>query len=198
MGVITRSIGQDDPVAPHVRIVPATAPFLMCSDGSAERCRRPACAAARQNPPLMHAAALIATVRANGAADNLSLILLDVPAVLPHRRQRSQRTVTPEAERSTAASGIAFARRPTEGICERRLRQRSVAAAGAWWGLARALCSGRPADDARRNGGGGRRPRDGRPGTTRDAAQGHRRATRHRMASRYGRTPPGTRVVHHA
>ncbi|MFN8033509.1 MAG: protein phosphatase 2C domain-containing protein [Mycobacterium sp.] len=85
MGVITQSIGQDDPVAPHVHLVPRDgASFLMCSDGvSGEVSPASLRAAALEPTASACAAALIATVRANGAADNLSLILLDVPAVLP-------------------------------------------------------------------------------------------------------------------
>ncbi|EHB48667.1 protein serine/threonine phosphatase [Mycolicibacterium rhodesiae JS60] len=85
MGVITQSIGQNDPVAPHVQTVPRDgASFLMCSDGVSGE-MSPASLRAAALEPTAHAcaASLIATVRANGAADNLSLILLDVPAVLP-------------------------------------------------------------------------------------------------------------------
>jgi PPM family protein phosphatase len=90
-GVITQSIGQDDPVAPHVQSIPRDgASFLLCSDGISGE-MSPASLRAAALEPTTHAcaASLIATVRANGAADNLSLILLEVPAVQPAPQDES-------------------------------------------------------------------------------------------------------------
>lgn len=85
IGIITQSIGQEEPVVPHLQTLARDgASFLVCSDGiSGEISPASLRAAALEPTARACASSLIATVRANGAADNLSLILLDIPAVLP-------------------------------------------------------------------------------------------------------------------
>lgn len=82
-GVITRSLGQRGPFEPHVAVQPRDgSTYLICSDGihgtvSAAGLR----AGALKPDPVEFAQSIIASARDNGAADNLSLILVSIPAV---------------------------------------------------------------------------------------------------------------------
>jgi serine/threonine protein phosphatase PrpC len=79
--IITQSLGQFPPVEPHVTVLPLQAgTYLMCSDGvsgvmSPENLR----AAVRQSDLDELSAEIIATTRENGAHDNFSFIIVEIP-----------------------------------------------------------------------------------------------------------------------
>jgi PPM family protein phosphatase len=79
--VITQSLGQFPPVQPHVKVLPLqAATFLMCSDGVSGVMTPEELEAAVGRPDLEDCVAdIVATTRANGAHDNFSFIIVEVP-----------------------------------------------------------------------------------------------------------------------
>ncbi len=80
--VITQSMGQAKPVRPHLLHLPLVeGVHLMCSDGVSGMMTDDEFEAAVQAPDLGQCAAnIIETVRANGADDNFSFVIVDVEA----------------------------------------------------------------------------------------------------------------------
>lgn len=79
--VITQSLGQAPPVAPHVTVLPLQAgTYLMCSDGVSGVMTPEELSAAVRQPDLSDwAADVIGTTRENGAHDNFSFIIVEIP-----------------------------------------------------------------------------------------------------------------------
>ena len=79
--IITQSLGQAIPVVPHVAVLPLEpGTYLMCSDGVSGVMTPEELSAAVQRTDVGDCAAdIIATTRANGATDNFSFIIVDVP-----------------------------------------------------------------------------------------------------------------------
>lgn len=79
--IITQSLGQVAPVQPHVAVLPLEAgTYLMCSDGVSGVMTPAEFEAAVRRPDLDACAAdIIATTRQNGAHDNFSFIIVDIP-----------------------------------------------------------------------------------------------------------------------
>lgn len=80
-GVITQSLGQHQPIEPHITVLPRDgAAYLICSDGIYGMMSASALRAAALKPdPAEFAEAMIESVRANGAKDNLSFVLVSAP-----------------------------------------------------------------------------------------------------------------------
>lgn len=107
--VVTSSLGQSEPLAPHVKLFPRDGvSWLICSDGvsgslSAANLR----AAAQDADPRQCAMSIIDTIRVNGASDNFSLILLTVPIASRTVRQPDPWSARPDPiaeHRDTSAS----------------------------------------------------------------------------------------------
>lgn len=83
--VITASLGQADPVSPHLESFPRDgASYLVCSDGvSGSMSAAGLRAAALQLDPREFAASIIESTRANGADDNFSFLIIDIAPVEP-------------------------------------------------------------------------------------------------------------------
>jgi protein phosphatase len=81
--IITQSMGQPDPVRPHVLRLPLKeGTYLMCSDGVSGMMTDAEFADAVQSADIAQWCAVITeTVRANGAEDNFSFVIVDVVAV---------------------------------------------------------------------------------------------------------------------
>lgn len=79
--IITQSLGQLAPVQPHVTVLPRHAgTYLMCSDGVSGVMTPEQLAAAVRLPDLDDCVAeIIGTTRENGAYDNFSFIIVEVP-----------------------------------------------------------------------------------------------------------------------
>jgi protein phosphatase len=79
--IITQSLGQLPPVQPHLKVLPLEAgTYLMCSDGvSGVMTPEDLRAAVLQSDLDDLAADLIATTRQNGAHDNFSFIIVEIP-----------------------------------------------------------------------------------------------------------------------
>jgi len=79
--IITQSLGQLAPVQPHVTVQPRHAgTYLMCSDGVSGVMTPEQLAAAVRRPDLDDCVAeIIGTTRENGAYDNFSFIIVEVP-----------------------------------------------------------------------------------------------------------------------
>ncbi len=79
--IITQSLGQLAPVRPHVEVLPlAAGTYLMCSDGVSGVMTPEELEAAVRRPDLDDCAAdIIETTRANGAHDNFSFLIVDIP-----------------------------------------------------------------------------------------------------------------------
>jgi serine/threonine protein phosphatase PrpC len=79
--VITQSLGQFPPVQPHVKVLPLQpATYLMCSDGVSGVMTPDDLKAAVLRPGVDECAAdIIATTRENGAHDNFSFIIVEIP-----------------------------------------------------------------------------------------------------------------------
>lgn len=79
--IITQSLGQVAPVRPHVEVLPLEAgTYLMCSDGvSGVMTPEDLQEAVRRQDLDACAADIIATTRANGAHDNFTFIIVDIP-----------------------------------------------------------------------------------------------------------------------
>lgn len=79
--IITQSLGQSVPVQPHLTALPLEAgTYLMCSDGVSGVMTPEELAEAIRQPDLDELAAeIIATTRTNGAHDNFSFILVEIP-----------------------------------------------------------------------------------------------------------------------
>lgn len=79
--IITQSLGQAVPVDPHVKVLPLKpGTYLMCSDGvSGVMTPEELEAAVRQSDLGDCSAEIIETTRANGAADNFSFIIVEIP-----------------------------------------------------------------------------------------------------------------------
>jgi serine/threonine protein phosphatase PrpC len=79
--VITQSLGQPGPVRPHVMSVPLQpGTHLLCSDGVSGMMSFDELSEAARQPDLDGCAArIIETTRANGAEDNFSFLIVDVP-----------------------------------------------------------------------------------------------------------------------
>ena len=82
--IITQSLGQLAPVQPHVKVLPLeVGTYLMCSDGVSGVMTPEDLEAAVRRPDLDDCAAdIIETTRANGAHDNLSFVIVDIPDLL--------------------------------------------------------------------------------------------------------------------
>ena len=80
--IITQSLGQHLTVQPHVKVLPLEAgTYLMCSDGvSGVMTPEQLSATVRQTDLDDCAADIIATTRENGAHDNFSFIIVEIPA----------------------------------------------------------------------------------------------------------------------
>lgn len=80
--VITASLGQTEPVSPHLETFARDgASYLICSDGvSGSMSAAGLRAAAMQLDPRECATSIIEGTRSNGADDNFSLLIVDVPA----------------------------------------------------------------------------------------------------------------------
>ena len=78
--IITQSLGQPDPVRPHVLALPLLpGTYLMCSDGVSGMMSPDELATAALQDDLDGCAArIIETTRANGAEDNFSFLIVDV------------------------------------------------------------------------------------------------------------------------
>ena len=78
--IITQSLGQPDPVRPHVQALPLLpGTYLMCSDGVSGMMSADELATAVLQDDLDHCAErIIETTRANGAEDNFSFLIVDV------------------------------------------------------------------------------------------------------------------------
>jgi serine/threonine protein phosphatase PrpC len=81
--IITQSLGQQDPVRPHVLTLPLLpGTYLMCSDGVSGMMSPDELTSAALQDDLDHCAArIIETTRANGAEDNFSFLIVDVAPV---------------------------------------------------------------------------------------------------------------------
>lgn len=103
--VITQSLGQPSPVAPHVHSFPRDgATYVICSDGVSGGLSPAGLRTAALQPNSWQCAtSIIDTTRANGAEDNFSLILIDVPDVAPRTEAIAART---EAPNDTLVSGV--------------------------------------------------------------------------------------------
>ena len=79
--IITQSLGQFPPVQPHVKVLPLQpATYLMCSDGVSGVMTPEDLKTAVLAPNVDECAAdIIATTRENGAHDNFSFIIVEVP-----------------------------------------------------------------------------------------------------------------------
>lgn len=79
--IITQSLGQVAPVRPHVEVLPLQAgTYLMCSDGvSGVMTPEDLQEAVRRQDLDACAADIIATTRANGAHDNFTFVIVDIP-----------------------------------------------------------------------------------------------------------------------
>ena len=79
--IITQSLGQFSPVQPHLTVLPLHAgTYLLCSDGVSGVMSPEALVAAVQESDLDDlAATIIATTRENGAHDNFSFIIVEIP-----------------------------------------------------------------------------------------------------------------------
>ena len=93
--VVTQSLGQRDPVSPHVAVFPRDpTTYLICSDGvSAVNSPASLRAAVLKADTRACANSIIDATRANGAEDNFSLILLDLPPLLPDPPPRATEAV---------------------------------------------------------------------------------------------------------
>jgi PPM family protein phosphatase len=82
--VVTQSLGQREPVSPHITVFPCEATtYLICSDGvSAVNSPASLRAAVLRADSRDCAESIIDATRANGADDNFSLILLDITRLL--------------------------------------------------------------------------------------------------------------------
>jgi serine/threonine protein phosphatase PrpC len=78
--IITQSLGQPDPVRPHVlALAPQAGSYLMCSDGvSGMLSQDELVAAVAQHDLDACAAQIIQNTRENGAEDNFSFVIVDV------------------------------------------------------------------------------------------------------------------------
>lgn len=79
--VITQSLGQREPVAPHIECFPRDgASYLICSDG-VSGVNSPVELGAAVSKPNRHecARAIVDSTRVNGAHDNFSLLIVDIP-----------------------------------------------------------------------------------------------------------------------
>lgn len=83
--IITQSLGQFPPVQPHVKVVPLQpATYLMCSDGVSGVMTPEELRAAVSRPDLDECVAeIIGTTRENGAHDNFSFIIVEIPDLSP-------------------------------------------------------------------------------------------------------------------
>ena len=79
--IITQSLGQAPPVQPHVHVLPlAAGTYLMCSDGVSGVMTPQELEAAARRPDLDECAAdIIETTRENGAHDNFTFLIVDIP-----------------------------------------------------------------------------------------------------------------------
>lgn len=79
--IITQSLGQLPPVQPHVKMLPLQpATYLLCSDGVSGVMTPEELKAAVQLPDVDDCAAdIIATTRQNGAHDNFSFLIVEIP-----------------------------------------------------------------------------------------------------------------------
>lgn len=95
--IITQSLGQFPPVRPHVTVLPPQAgTYLLCSDGVSGVMTPEDLAAAVAQLDLDDIATdIIATTRENGAHDNFSFIIVEIPDLLPGDTQIE---ATPPAE----------------------------------------------------------------------------------------------------
>jgi serine/threonine protein phosphatase PrpC len=80
---ITQSLGQTQPVSPHVQVLPRDgATYLICSDGVSGGMSAAALRAAALKPTLHECvSSIVDGTRANGAEDNFSVILVEVPPI---------------------------------------------------------------------------------------------------------------------
>lgn len=78
--IITQSLGQTPPVAPHVEVLPLRAgAYLMCSDGVSGVMTPESLSAAVLRPALDDCAAeIIVSTRESGAHDNFSFVIVDI------------------------------------------------------------------------------------------------------------------------
>jgi protein phosphatase len=92
--VITQSLGQSNPVNPHVHSSARDgATYLICSDGVSGGLSPAGLRTAALQPNSWQCAtSIIDSTRANGAEDNFSLILVDVPAVAPRTEADTAQT----------------------------------------------------------------------------------------------------------
>jgi protein phosphatase len=100
--IITQSLGQADPVTPHVSTVPrdGTA-YLICSDGVSSVITPASLRAAALKPHARDIAeAIISATRSAGAHDNFSFALVAIPAV----EQSSEPQLAPDHNETTAAA----------------------------------------------------------------------------------------------
>ncbi|WP_319456794.1 MULTISPECIES: PP2C family protein-serine/threonine phosphatase [unclassified Mycobacterium] len=81
--VITQSLGQPGPVQTHVTTLPLQAgTYLLCSDGVSGMLTEADLRAAFSGADLAQCAAnVVAATRANGAEDNFSFVIVDVPGL---------------------------------------------------------------------------------------------------------------------
>ncbi len=79
--IITQSLGQSAPVRPHVTVLPRRAgTYLMCSDGVSGVMTPEQLDAAVRQPVLDDCVAeIIGTTRENGAHDNFSFLVVEIP-----------------------------------------------------------------------------------------------------------------------
>jgi protein phosphatase len=79
--IITQSLGQAPPVQPHLAMLPLqAATYLLCSDGvSGVMTPEDLRAAVRQSDLDELAAEIISTTRENGAHDNFSFLIVEIP-----------------------------------------------------------------------------------------------------------------------
>ena len=79
--IITQSLGQLPPLRPHLKVLPlAAGTYLMCSDGVSGVMTPEELRTAVLEPDLDDlAATIIATTRENGAHDNFSFIIVEIP-----------------------------------------------------------------------------------------------------------------------
>ena len=94
--IITQSLGQFPPVQPHLKALPLEAgTYLMCSDGVSGVMSPQELQAAVRQPDLDELAAdIIETTRRNGAHDNFSFIIVEIPDLSsPEAVTMAQRTV---------------------------------------------------------------------------------------------------------
>lgn len=83
--IITQSLGQAPPVQPHVTVLPLQpSTYLMCSDGVSGVMTPDELRAAVSRPDLDDCVAeIIGTTRENGAHDNFSFIIVEIPELGP-------------------------------------------------------------------------------------------------------------------